>query len=161
MTDLSVSSFPLIPCNMLHRNSIIAMLTAMGGGMYPGKSGLHDSMPAQLKHKRLLPHAEKHLSNGCDGWLYYTAWEKRSCALGHPCSLCTPCSIPSQCSWTRGVRTSTQCRGCDWSVHTYWFSVSLFYITQRLVRCFRYRGPSHSSHRLSQGPVSPVWLTTE
>lgn len=54
--------------------------------MYPGKSGLHESMPAQLKQKRLPPHAEKHLSNGCGGWLFYTAWEICSCRciLGHP-----------------------------------------------------------------------------
>lgn len=39
---------------------------------------------AQPKHKRLPPHAEKHLGNGCGGCPYYTAWEMCSRSLGHP-----------------------------------------------------------------------------
>lgn len=154
-------SSPLIPCNMLHKRSRIATLKATGEGVYPGKSGLHKSMPAQLKHKRLPPHEEKHLSNGCGGWLYYTAWEICSCRciLGHPYIMHTllhPQLILLNQGSETPPRTSTQCRGRDQGAYTYWFSASLFYVTQRLVWCFEYRGPSHSSYS-ERGPVSPVW----
>lgn len=61
-TDISVSSSPLIPCNILHTSGI-TMLKAMGGGC-TWKIWSVWEQPTQLKHERLPSHAERHLSNG-------------------------------------------------------------------------------------------------
>lgn len=81
-------------CNMLHKRSITVMLKAMGWGVYPGKSGLHEN----ILHNRSTKDChlmQKNTSAMDVVAVHTTKAEKSAPALLASLTLCTPCSIPS------------------------------------------------------------------